>query len=157
MYTVYKLEEDLSPSGMPYIGFSENLYKRAYTHRSRLSLSYTPNLIPIQEFLTEKEARKFENDLREANGWEREGYAGGKSQGKKNVESGLIQALGKSGSGGKASGKKNVESGEWKKRQSSGGKMLWVHKNGIQTRCHPEKLQDYLDIGYIRGRLNNKS
>ncbi len=86
--------------GMPYIGFTKDIELRAKKHKNKLKLEYLPELNIITKISNKKEARKFENDLREQNGWQREGVpggkVGGKTQGKNNVESGQIQALGKS-------------------------------------------------------------
>jgi len=140
MYTVYKLEEDLSPSGMPYIGCTIDIKRRSRQHKRRLNLSYIPNLIPIQEFSTKKEARKFEDDLREENGWKRE-IDMIKIQGRKNVESGHLQSI--SSKAGKIGGKKMK------------GK-LWMNKNGENSRILPQFINQYLQNGWSLGRKPKK-
>jgi hypothetical protein len=184
IYTVYELKERLSPTGMPYIGCSKRLEGRAKQHQKILSLTYTPILYPIQEFSNKKEARKFENDLREQNGWLREGYI----QGIKSLENGTgIFAMTKeekiksNSEAGKIGGKICFEnnlgffgmSEEAKfERSSKGGKIggsrggkasgpkrvghKWVNKDGIETYIKQEKLDDYLSQGWIKGRLKNK-
>ena len=96
MYTVYRLEERLSPTGMPYIGCSKRLEGRAKQHQKKLALTYTPILYPIQEFSNPIEAHAFEQDMRVKNGWGREygnyistikaGEIGGKVSGKNSFE-----------------------------------------------------------------------
>jgi predicted GIY-YIG superfamily endonuclease len=161
MYTVYKLEEDLSPSGMPYIGCTIDIKRRSRQHKRRLNLSYIPNLIPIQEFSTKKEARKFEDDLREENGWKRE-IDMIKIQGRKNVESGHLQSI--SSKAGKISGRISVESGHLQSISSKAGKIggkkmkgkLWMNKNGENSRILPQFINQYLQNGWSLGRKPKK-
>lgn len=63
------------------------------------------------------------------------GKVSGPKVGKKLAESGHLLSI--SGIGGKI-----------------GGKMLWINKNGKNTRVNPQLLQEYLDKGWIRGRIN---
>jgi predicted GIY-YIG superfamily endonuclease len=72
MYTVYKLEEELSPTGMPYIGCSKRMNRRPSEHKKRLGLSYTPKLIELKTFDNPHDAFEFEQEMRVKNGWKRE-------------------------------------------------------------------------------------
>ncbi len=130
MYTVYKLEEELSPIGKPYIRITGRFEERAIEHKRRLKLSYVPTLIPIKDFLTKKEARKFENQLREQNGWEREGAVAGRAS-----------------KGGKVGGKIGG---------SIVGKYLWINKDEINKRVKPEDLYIWINNGYVKGMIKKR-
>jgi predicted GIY-YIG superfamily endonuclease len=157
VWYIYEMHEVLSSTGKPYVGSSADLYRRKYNHRTKYKLGRTPELIVIDgPYYSRKEARRAEQPYRIANGWHHENEGNGRG-GKKNVESGHIQAL------GREQGKKHVESGHLARVRNPskagkiggpiGGKMLWVNKDGKNTRVDPLLLQNYLDQGWIRGML----
>ncbi len=77
-YYIYEMHEVLSPIGLPYIGCTYDLHRRSIQHKSKRRLVIKPNLIPILgPFSDRLIAKKIENDLREKNGWLREGAFGG--------------------------------------------------------------------------------
>jgi predicted GIY-YIG superfamily endonuclease len=143
IYYVYFLNEDRSKTNLPYVGCTKDPIRRAKEHRRRLHLDYVPDLEIIKEFTNKKEARSYENDLREANGWQREGYAdcakigkmygriGGKISGRKAVESGHINNLGKVW--GKIMGERHKRSGHIQKL----GKAQATYLSNLPN--HPNK------------------
>ena len=132
-WNVYEMKEVLSPTGKPYIGSTEmTLRERAYGHKYHFNLNEIPELVYVAgPFATKKEARRIENEYRVANGWTRENEHF-IDIGKAHVESGHLQSI--SSKGGKV-----------------GGKMLWINKDGKNTRVHPDLLQQKLDEGWVKG------
>ena len=72
IYTVYQLNEKVNKFGNPYIGFTENLIKRAKAWKNKLKLDYTPELIPLYTDTSAQRAFNWEQDKRVENGWRRE-------------------------------------------------------------------------------------
>jgi hypothetical protein len=156
VYTVYYLEEQKNELGNPYIGCSFRLEGRAKQHKTRLGLDYIPTLHPIQSFQTSKEARKFEQITKVANGWEKEGS----QSGKRVKDNGLgIFALSEEeklrncSEGGKIQGPKNVENGHMDRIRK-----IWAnspnHPNKQRVIC-PHCNKEGNKPAMIRHHFNN--
>lgn len=171
MYTVYYLEEQLSPTGKPYVGMTNDLKVRSRQHKYRLGLDYNPILHNIKQFINPEDAFKFEQDTKEEFGWKREkrsyndiikgsklgGIKGGKRGGMKNVESGHWKTLQTRENSSKG-GRKVVESGQLAKIASMAviGKK-WINNGQKNKRVFPERLQEFFNQGYVEGRLINSN
>lgn len=148
IYTVYYLEEVLSPIGKPYVGVSKDLINRAKHHRYHFKLDNIPTLIPIKTFYDKTESRKFENIKRVENGWQKESHINGKNVG--NI-SGPRHKENKTGIFG-------LSEEEKLKNQSEGGKKMkgkvWINNGSNNKRVLQERLKEFYDQGYVNGRLD---
>jgi predicted GIY-YIG superfamily endonuclease len=97
-YYVYSMEAVKSITGQAYIGCSCDLKRRSRQHKKYFNLDYTPELTIISgPYSIRKQAMNLENDLREKNGWWREGQPqgkiGGAISGQRAKESGQFNAM----------------------------------------------------------------
>jgi predicted GIY-YIG superfamily endonuclease len=136
LYYIYEMREVLSPIGKPYIGCTEDPFKRARDHKYNHNLETIPELLFVAMFTDKKEARAYENDQREANGWEREGAIAGKKASITNVRSGQFREF--VVAGGMVGGK-------------IVGNMNWINDGTINKRIQPELLKQYLADGWKAG------
>lgn len=125
IYTVYQLNEKTNKLGNPYIGFTENLSKRAVLWKSRLKLDYLPNLIPLYFSTDEDKSFDWEQDKRVENGWKREPPLKHLRETTKKANESIrtkdaARKMGKKY--GSINGKKNIESGLLDRIRSGGGK-----------------------------------
>jgi hypothetical protein len=72
IYTVYQLNEKRNKLGNPYIGFTQDLVKRAKAWKNTLKLDYVPELIELYTDTSRQRAFDWEQDRRVKNGWKRE-------------------------------------------------------------------------------------
>jgi predicted GIY-YIG superfamily endonuclease len=141
-YYIYSMSAVKSNLGKDYIGCTSDLKRRALQHRYKLELFETPELIVLYgPFSDKKLARAIENDLREANGFHREGVPQGRLGGLKaaitNVASGQLDAI------------------RTKEVCAKGGAATkgykHVYKGDHRTSVPQSKVREYLDNGYILG------
>ena len=141
-YYIYEMRALTSAKGLPYIGCTCDLKRRAAQHKYNLELSETPELIVLYgPFSDKKLARTIENDLREANGFHREGVPQGRLGGLKaaivNVASGQLDAI------------------RTKEVCAKGGAATkgykHIYKGDHRTSVPQSKVREYLDNGYILG------
>ena len=141
-YYIYEMHAVKSAKGLPYIGCTSDLKRRALQHRYKLELFETPELIVLYgPFSDKKLARSIENDLREANGFHREGVPQGRLGGLKaalvNVASGQLDTI------------RTKEVCAMGGAATKGYKHMY--KGNIRTSVHESKVREYLDQGYILG------
>lgn len=147
IYTVYQLNEKVNELGNPYIGFTDNLIRRAKKWQYVLKLDYTPNLIALYTDTSAQRAFDWEQDKRVENGWKRERPLRHlRAITKKSAELPrtekqkqslkAIKTVEHQSMAGKIAAKITMESGRWEKIRSNGVKKS---QSAVNTCCYCNK------------------
>ena len=174
IYTVYQLNEKVNKLGNPYIGMTERtLDMRARQWKSKLKLSYFPELIPLHTETDGQRCFNWEQNKRVELGWPREkSYRGQKSMRLKAHESNKTKIAVKENmklataaslksevrkQANRKVGKNNVESGQLQSISSLGGKKCLELKKGIHAFSKEQRVNTSSKGGKIGGIIAMQS